>query len=61
MDSVTKWEYLTAWRYTAQLLIPKKGMFGGNKKVTGEALAVKGDGREVQYLEERLNQLGAEG
>ena len=52
MDSVTKWEYLTAWRYTVM-----QGGGGFKKGVPVEVLEVKG--YEVEGFEHKLHELGA--
>ena len=59
MDSVTKWEYLTAWRYTGEQIIPRKGLLGGNEKVALEVLKV---GKEdVAAFDIKLDELGSRG
>ncbi len=55
MDSVTKWEYLTAWRYT--VMEKEEGMF--KKGVPVEVLEVKEE--EPEDFEYKLDELGARG
>jgi|ETNmetMinimDraft_13_1059891.scaffolds.fasta_scaffold278667_1 hypothetical protein len=55
MASITKWEYLTAWRYT--VMEGGEGMF--QKGVPVEVLEVKGEG--VEDFEHKLDELGAHG
>ncbi len=55
MDTVTRWEYLTAWRYT--VMEGGQGMF--KKGVPVEVLEVKED--EVARFEYKLGELGARG
>ncbi len=55
MASVTKWEYLTAWRYT--VMEKGEGMF--KKGVPVEVLEVKG--RKAEGFEYKLGELGAQG
>ena len=52
MDSVTKWEYLTAWRYTG--MEKEEGMF--KKGVPLELLEVREE--EPEDFEYKLDELG---
>ena len=54
MDTVTKWEYLTAWRYT---VIDDEGLF--KKNIPREVLEVTGDSPIT--LDIKLGELGAAG
>ena len=54
MASVTKWEYLTAWRYT---VMQQEARF--KKGVPVEVLEVQG--YEVEGFEYKLHELGAHG
>ena len=54
MTTVTKWEYLTAWRYTIM-----EGAKGFKKGTPTEVLEVKDE--KLRYFKTGLNKLGSRG